>query len=452
MAHKYYDSAATGETTPYESVATAANDLATVLASIGATDEIIWVNGTSSESLTVSTAYTASATYGTPGKPQRLYSVQDFDSSPDTLATGARILLNASSNTSLTLVGNWDIFGVTFEHASTGGSSLFALVLHGTAAEGHQRLSNCTSFVNASTASAIPLRLGTSVTTSQKALSGELLNHTVKFANSGQSIQLGEGYYVLDNLILAGTVSPTTLFTLLGNIINETIIKNSNLTGLSWTNLVNVSTATQVKLKLINCKIPSGANLFTGTFSPHNEIEIINVDSGSTHYRYEKHNYAGSITTDTGIIATTSPLQDDTTSISNKFTASANCGRGAPLWRSYLIPVTDTVTAIKAFAEFLVSGDGAAALNSDEVYITTEYLNSAGAPLGTLLTSHPGLITAGSALSAGTTAYTGDGYTTERTHRIESASFTPAMKGFVRVTVHLTKPSTSIYVGRVGVV
>ena len=160
---------------------------------------------------------------------------------------------------------------------------------------------------------------------------------------------------------------------------------------------------------------------------------------------------AGSVITIDSIYATTNPIPIGGINTSDIFTSTASCGRGNTLSREYFVEVADN-TSVTPFVEILVQTSGASALNNDEVYITAETVTVAGTTQGSLVTSRPSALATPSACSAGTTAYTGDGYATERTHRIETASLTTRQAGLVKITVHLAKASTAIYVGSVGAV
>lgn len=448
MANKYYDTASVGALSPFETPETAGTTLASVLATIASADETIWVKNTSSEATVGNITYTAPAV-DTYAKPLRLFSVSDFDASPGTLASGAFIGITNAAQT-LTFDGSWYFKGLTIG-CNAVGAAISAVVFGAiTNRSGHIILEDC-QLVNKSTSTSTLLAtIGTTASATPKYYVVDMKNCSLSFGNTAQKLRFRHVITKISNLTLTGSVAPITLFLVNEDVIARINITNSDLTGLAWTNLASLTTG-DAQMVFENCKIPVGATIHTGTLGERNSITLINVDSGATHYKYEKHTHAGVVSTNATIYANTNPLTDDGVAVSNKLVSNANASYCNPLCRTYLIPVSDTVTAITPYVEFLVDGDAAAALNTDDVFIEVDYLSDAGSPKGTKITSHPGVITAGAAISAGTVTYTGDGYTTERTHRVSTTSITPAQKGFVKITVNLAKPSTTIYVGVVGV-
>jgi len=177
-------------------------------------------------------------------------------------------------------------------------------------------------------------------------------------------------------------------------------------------------------------------------------VALTNSDSGDTYTRYEENQYEGIWSVATTIYATTTPADMSSAASDNfsiKMATSANVSRHLPLYSQWMEVPVDAVAYTPAI-EVLVGADGAAALNTDELWIEVDYNSGVDSPLGTRLTTLPDLITSGSAVAAGTTAWTGDGYTTERTHKLSTAQITPDKPGFVMMRVALGKPSTIIYV------
>jgi hypothetical protein len=454
MGHKYYDSAATGESAPYESVATAANDLATALGAIGAVDEIIWVNNTSSETLSVNTTYTASATYAPPENPQRLYSVSDFDASPGALAAGAQIATTGSQ--SITLAGNWDINGVSFLTGTGGGSLSGAnFILQTSNGSGKISISNSTLGTYSTSNSAGPVRLGPALVSGTDSYASYIKHTTLFYGAAGQTAKIGSGKYELKDITIAGNATPTTLFaSQAAGSVAKLLVADSDLTGKSWTSFADLSTTSaQSEIVVENCKTPGGISWTTGTIEQNSSITVINSGSADVSYGFAWYGYAGSIIHDPSVYAASNPFKTPNSNVpySVLMVSGSSCGRGQPLTRKFQIPIANDATKTP-YVELLVQGDGAAARNSDEIYINARTITTDGTTLGTSVTSHPGAITAGSALAAGTVSYTGDGYTTERTHRIETAPVTARQDCFVEIEVCLAKASDAIYIGQVGLV
>jgi hypothetical protein len=274
------------------------------------------------------------------------------------------------------------------------------------------------------------------------------------FSAIAHTISLGSGEHVFQDLILSGVSAPTTLFTAAAsNGYISATVRNSDLTDKSWTNLVNASTASaQLGLRLENCKMPASFNWYTGTPTAWFSIIAVNCGNSDVNYGYyELQGNSGTIITTPSIYATTNPITDGGVSISDAFTTFSTCGIGNPLSHSYEVVVAND-TAVDPYVEVLVLGDNAAALKTTELYIEVEALATDGTTLGVKYTSHPGLLDAGTTnCAAGTTAYTGDSYTTERTHRVTVSTFTTRQAGRVRITACLAKASSGIFVGKYGV-
>lgn len=448
MAHKYYDSASTGATTPYESVATASTTLSAALGAIGASDEIIWVHNTSAESIGTLT-FSSSGTHATSQKPQRLYGVSDFDASPGTLAAGAK-LNQVTTGDDWTFSGNWDIRYLDLDLST--GTSVGQLILGDNNQSANIKYCNGTVSLSSNSGNTnTSIQCGPLTSSANRTYTIYFDDVDIVINNvTNRPFNLVVGTVTLNNISLSGTAIPDAI--LKGRDIPGKCvctITNSDLTGKAWTTLVDSGSLGMLDITLINCKIPSGITTYGGT-STDISVELIKTGNADIGYGYSKTvGGVGSIIADASVYATTDPMQDGGVSISNLFASASTCGRGFPLSRTYIIPcVVDT--AVTPFVEILVQGDGAAALNTDEIYITASTVTVDGTTQGTTVTSHPGAITAGSACSAGTTAYTGDGYTTERTHRIETAAITPRQNGYIEIEVFLAKASTAIYVGQVG--
>jgi hypothetical protein len=264
------------------------------------------------------------------------------------------------------------------------------------------------------------------------------------------SIDLFFGRVLIENLIIhASSLAPTVFFKTAQNAVFDLIIDNSDLASKNVGGLLGVSTGCIGNVKLKSSKILASTLRTSGT-SPHPGycVTLINCDSGDTHTNHEQHEYEGVWSVSTTIYATTNPADmsvgaNDTYSI--KMAASANVSRHLPLYSQWM-EVWNDGTAYTPAIEILVQGDGAAALLSDELWIEVDYNSGTDSPLGTRLTTCPGLLTAGSAVAAGTTAWTGDGYSTERTHKLSTTAITPDKPGYIKMRVALAKPSSAVYV------
>ena len=444
MPHKYNDSASAGASAPYESETTAATTLADALGAIDGADQIIWVKNTSAEILSANTTFTSSATHATDEKPQRIYGVSDWDSSPGTLANGAKI--SSGANINLILVGDFDFNYYDIDWSF--GVSNVVVFFGSTSANSNIIYRNGVITLNGGSSGRIYLGPTTYVRSTDLFFENVVL---VTGNNSQVPIRLGLATVLLKNLSLSTTNIATLISINTTTVFNKTVIEDSDLTGVTWSTLLDsaIGDTCTIDLVLNRVKIPSGVTIYSGS-SPNVMVELINTSSGDVAFAYGKYTGPGSIIHDPSVYAASSPIATKSSiPYSVLMVSSATSGRSRPLKRSFLVPVDDNAT-VTPFVEFLVQGDGASALNTDDVYITAQTCTEAGSTLGSSVSSHPGLITAGSAISAGTVSYTGDGYTTERTHKLTTSAITARQEGYIKITVHLVKPSTGIYIGQFG--
>lgn len=455
MANRFYDTASAGALSPYNTPETAGATLGVILTDITTTGDSIITNSTSNEAPTTTTTYTFSSTKSTASDPIEVFSVSDFIASPTTLAKGAKIL-STTTNVTVSFEGSAHFNGFILGNSATGnnaGSASFGTI----ALVGNMLLENCSIVQGATNTTTSQSWWGSSVNASLKQYKFTVKNTDFSFGHAGLRIKLQFGDFVFDNISLTGAAaSITSLFEIPTNSDSTILIKNSDLTGKTWTNLLVPTSATAiVKMTLENCKIPASIAISsTGTLPTNYEVTLINCDNGDTTYTYQKHTACGSITADSTVYSDTNPLKDKTISVSNKFITTASASYSQPLGRTYMIPIVGNAVgiAITPYIEFLVGADGAAALTNKDVVLKAELLADATTTLGSVVTSHPGLLASVTDIAAGTVTYTGDGYTTERTHRLSTVQITPAQAGFVKLTVQVLKPSTTIYVGVVGVV
>lgn len=442
MANYNYDQAGSGSYTT----------LATALAAVAASDEIIFAKSTSAEVLGGTTTYTASATYALAGKAQRLFSVDDF-TTPD-LTTGASITWTGAY--SAIFVGNWHLYGMTI--GITGGTSTTATGARlGDAAQPSIIIADYCRFLCLTTgasATPSPLILGPTASSSNDGYVNKINNCTVEFGHASQSITINESISELNNLILGGSITPTSLFKAGGSgvVTAKCTVKNSDLSNKSWTNFYSIVASTQVDIYLENCKMPASFNWYTGTPQPGVNIIAVNCTSGDNGISlYRLVGSAGTVQTDSSIYASSNPETDGGVPVSYLMTPLSTCGRSQPLSQEFLIPVA-TDTAVTPYVEVLLQTSGATALKTTELYIEVEALATDGSSLGIEYTTHPGLMNAGGTdCASGTINYTGDGYATEVTHKLSVDSFTTRQNGFIKITVNLAKSTQAIYVGQYGI-
>lgn len=457
MGHRYLNSANAGsEVSPYDTVAGAASSLAQILALNGganavvcATENIYVINTHNETNIAPSATLTWTSPSTAPQVPLKVICVTNL-TTPTTLSTGA--IFNLSTNYNARIDGSFYFDGPVLTASYTNSGCAFILG-YTTAGPYSQTFENCT-FNTHPTSSSPSFKLFNStgqygVTESSLTLKDSTINCATAFA--AFTVQgLGNIYINKLSIDPASSATPESIFSLLSNTQAQIRVTNSDLTGKGWTYLVD-STATTGQLGdifLRNCALPSGTSWLKGSPSTPSHVLTITAVNCSSADSWTAHEYVnertGVCSVNTSVYTNTSPAEmsssaGDTYSI--KMVTTADVSRFLPLLSEWMCVWNDAADYTPS-VEVLVSG-ASAALNSDELWIEVDYNSGTDSPLGTRLTTLPGVLTAGSAVADGTTTWTG---ATGWDHKLSTAQITPDKPGYVWIRVALAKPSTTIYV------
>ena len=192
--------------------------------------------------------------------------------------------------------------------------------------------------------------------------------------------------------------------------------------------------------------IRTGGAVISTYPSIHNfgRVTAVNVTDQNTNIQFYSHEHNGNNRIDTGIYATTSPAKfEDAVNYSIRMERNDKSNVLAPLTSEWVHKWYDAGTHTLD-VECLVGADGAAALKDNELYLEVDYISGTNSPLGSRATTAPDILDAGTDNPAGTTAWTGDGYAVERTHKL-SATVTASKNGYIRYRVCLAKPDTTVF-------
>lgn len=449
MADRFLNSGG-GGVAPYETSANAATTLVGLLA--GATvaqDEIIWVKSDSVSVESSSAATILTSEGSTYSHPLKVISTDNWDDFPNTLAVGAKI--TTMGNFRIDIVGSWYFKGVSFAAGQGGTPGGNCTVNFAAASNGPhcQVFDNCAVIGPAGSSIALMSLGPVPVATNDPSVT-IWADLAINVGNISSKIVVNGGRHSFDGLTFSsGSLAPAVLFSTHVAATLFVDVANFDLSAVPLGSLVSVAAGFTGKFIFSNGKLHASTGVATGTWlAPGGEILIINCDSGDTYTRNERHGYEGVWSVTATIYATTDPADMSVGAGDNysiKMATSANVSRHLPLYSQWMQVWVDA-TAYTPSIEVLVGGDGAAALNSDELWIEVDYNSGTDSPLGSRITTCPDIITAGTEVAVGTTAWAGDGYTTERTHRLAVAAITPDKPGFVNMRVALAKPSTIIYV------
>ncbi len=423
-------------TAPYESAATAATTLMGLInGTTVAKGETIWVHSAHLEETTLIDDYTyISPSAADAEEPQRLICVDNFTDM--NLSSGARIFAATGANRTVTSRGIWYIHGVSFRGSAREagfGTARLSTVYNNSFFIVDCKYPGMTSY---------NVRFGDSVGNFAATTYIYSGNFTFTCLSTSASISLGMGTKIFHNLIVdCTTAKPDYLFELIGPGTTE--ILDSDFSALTTaTALINGSNHQIVRF--INCALPTSVPILANAERHQPKVYVINSSSGNTNHDWELHTFEGNVILDTGVYATTDPaLYESGTYYSLKMTTINNVSRFFPLYSEWVHKWYDAGEHTLD-VECLVGEDDAAALTTDELYLEVDYISGASSPLGSRSTTAPDILTTGGNVTAGTTAWTGDSYTTERTHKL-SATVTSSKNGYIRYRVCLAKPSTIVY-------
>jgi hypothetical protein len=197
---------------------------------------------------------------------------------------------------------------------------------------------------------------------------------------------------------------------------------------------------------LRDCKLPGSwtGSLNSGTPGFGAVYEMINCDSGDTHYRYRKATAFGTVQEETTIVRS-GGASDGTTPVSYKHVTNANAQKpNQSLEAQELAKWNATIGSVTITVSFL--HDSLTNLKSDEIWMDAMYLGTSGVPLGTWTTSQVDALTAGSdCTSDAGSSWTTTGMTHPNKQSL-SLTFTAAEEGYIYATVRVGKASYTVYV------
>jgi hypothetical protein len=434
MAHVYVDSNAAGAGTGAD-WANAYTTLSAAATAKAAGDNF-WVAHNHAES----TAGAVTITFpGTAASPNTCICVNSAGTVPPVAAdirTTATVTSTGANNINITTVAGGCVYieGILFNCGS--GAVSNNLTVGNSAVRTSITFKNCSLKKNGTTGSATAITFGgTDANNYAKVV---LDNCTLSFgATSDQlSVRMCDLTWRNTATPLAGS-APTTLFDSANLAAGLVLLTGVDLSGFSGT-LVE-ATSLGKKFLFKNCKLHATVTLAATPTGPGWVIDSTNCDSGDTQYRNERYSYMGTLTTETTVVRT-GGASDGTTPIAWKIVTTANSEWVEPfecppiaVWNETLSSITLTVQGIWG---------GGAVPNNDEIWIDVEYLGTSGFPVSSFATSNKATyLTTAAALAAGSGTWGGS-----TTKFAMSATFTPAEKGFIYVTVKAATASSTFYV------
>jgi hypothetical protein len=370
---------------------------------------------------------------------------------PTATGTGASLTIGAAS-VSLTLRGAAFVKGLTFNSATNPSVLCSILVGAQSGVNSMLRFKECTFNIRTNDINA-RLKVGQEDGTATLISWIQFYNCRFKFGGASQSVQLNKGRFRMEDFgfVDASGSTPTSLFTFNSSTGAIAELIGSDLSAESFTNLAAFANSAVVNFTLIDCKMPAGANLTTGSPTTPGAIHVkaVNCDSGDTNYKYWSESPTGSVKTET-TIKRTGGASDGTTGQSLKVQSTSLASyptvpheADIEFWNETIgSPVTCTVEVVHDSAG---GGTGGRFLDS-ELSLHAEYLGTSGFPLGAFVDDGPADILATPADQADSSeTWTTTGLSSPVKQAL-SVTFTPQEVGWVRLKVKLFKPSATVYI------
>ncbi len=387
MANFYVSSVAGSNTAPYDTWAKAAILLSTA-ATASAAGDTIYVAQDHAETTAGAVTITAPGTVTT---PTRILCVNRAGTVPPVsadLATTATVSTTGAN--AINLGGFFYCYGITFQSNSAGAAGGGGIGLAATSGN-QQRYDSCVFRMLSTAASLL-------TTSSNSAV--YLNNCSIRFGAATSAVSLGRARFVWSNsptaIDAAGTL-PTTLFAAPGGPA-YIWLEGVDLSAIS-AKTIFAAAGFPVEAMLKDCKLPASITISASQTLGlgQGNVTLIRSDSGATNYRTERHNYAGTQTTETTVVRTGGATD------AFKVVTTAN-SRWADPFTCVALSIWNNSTSAATLTVYGTWATGSAVPNKEDIWIDVEYLGSASFPQGSFISS-------GNADILATAANTSDGST-----------------------------------------
>lgn len=357
------------------------------------------------------------------------------DRTTGALTFGATIAVGAASN-SISVQGHGYWYGVQFFSASN--SSSTAVINIGSLDTRDHGLffENCLFRVRAAHAS-MRLRLGPTASVNNDECFIRLVDCSYRISAVGQGVLVQAANVEIINFTMdtAGS-TPTSMFTGTASTGQQLTVMSSDLSNMSWTNLVAVGGVCAGEYKFINCKFPSGWNALSSTASSKSfMLWVLDCAVGDTHGFFGYYDPLGSIVSSTTTLLTGSPAGQSwgitTTSLAKPM---------QPFTTPWISWYNTGTSAITPYLECLRNNGTASAYNNSEVFAeflvkdvassTVSTLHSSGAgPIGTPVANSAGIGTGSWTIASSSSPYS--------FKCVAPSAITPAEVGHIRARLSI---------------
>lgn len=431
----YYVDSAGSNTSPYDTWAKAATAIATVAAIPPAAGSTLYVASSHSESTAGSLSW--SWTNGTATSPIRVICADKTSGAPPaTLATGGIVATTGASTLTVTTDGVVYIYGLIFNISSSTSVPTITVVAASTI--------NTSAYLEQCDLNLVGSGSSGKINGDQR---GILKQCRVKFAAAGQLVDISKGLMWLGGSLSAGGTSPTSLLNASTSTGSYAVFQDFDLSQASST--INLfSNAGCAATTVRRCVLPaswSGA-LYASRPTASGVADMTAVDNAGTNYILRRANQFGDVYSETSIVRA-GGNSNGTMLLSWKLVSIAASGvfpigalqTGEFVFWNQVVGASKTVTV-----EFI--HDNVTGLKDNELWLEVDYSGSSSSPLGTLATSAPNVLAAGTTLTASSATWNGTGGMVNPNKQKVSVTFTPQLAGFFIARVYLAKASYTVYV------
>lgn len=379
---------------------------------------------------TIGTSATTLTFKGTAAAPDRIISV---NRGTGLASQGALIKTTGASNITLQGHFRWDGVNITV------GDSTNAAQLSTCGSTGNvQRFTNCTVTLTNNNSSRVNPNSASSLAVYGKGFG-------IVGGSTGSAVAATSDVQFFNNTPWSGAALPTNFATTGGT--GSYLFDGCDLSPLAGKSLRQTAANSRFRGTLVNCKLSSTMNIFSGAILSRNEqVDIINCSNADGVTRNERHRYEG-VTSIERTIVRTGGANDGIDNYSQKIVTSAGASRDFPMDSipaSVFIAADDVGVPITLTLHVVTDN---VTLTDIDAWLDVEYLNDSGTLITTQITDGPA-----NALSTGTnqaadsgTAWTTTGLSTPVKQKLE-VTMTPARVGSLRVKTRIAKASATVYV------
>lgn len=438
MANRFVSSTGSN-TSPYDTWAKAATNLATAITGSASGDVFVIDAAAPGADIAADTTWTFL------GNASVIASTNSGTSTitPTTMGTTAYIGASGATSYNVGFAGAFRVYcyGVTFRVSGTTNKSI---TMSGTDGA-HFEFDNCYFWLGTTNASG---RITAGSTASVNVNAYTLFKDcTFRFGTTGQALLFHQRVDLLGGLISSAGSTPTTLM-VGGSAAQDVTWIGGDLSLITGTLVAN-NTNQAVDYNLIQCKLGAAVVLLatqTITNKSSARVYLHDCNSGDTHGIFGYYDAFGSIVSSTGTYLTAGAAAQ-----SWQITTTANCSFGTPFVTPWIDLYNTGTSAVTPELELLRNNGTATAYTDAQVWGEFAVKTTSGSTQSTLYTDKQALVdwaagTAGTTLAAGvgTGSWTIASSNSPASFIVDSgAAVTPAENGAIRARVGVGLASVS---------